>query len=207
MRRPRAFQVVALALSALVVLGAAGCTGDGSSSARTPAPAGKSKLYVALGGDDVYGGRRRLTTAWPQHFFRDRLPINATFVNLASPRHGVSEIERDQVSVAVRLHPDLATITVLDDLERGTDPVEVERDLVQILGRLRAVDGLRVLVGTVPPGVAAPADAERLNAAVVEASRVGGGEVVDLSGVDATDPERRATQIAGAFGRVYAAPP
>lgn len=192
---------LALTVVAVLALGATGCTGSGSSAGQVRGTEGKSKLYVALGGDDVYGvGPARLVDAWPQIVFRTSFPVSGTFVNLAVPRQGASGMERDQVGVAVRLRPDLVTLTLLDDLEQGRAPLEVQQRLVGILNRLHQVRGLRILVGTAPPGTALPAAVDAFNAAVKDATRVGGGELVDLSRARATDVRRRAQQIADAFG-------
>ena len=163
---------------------------------------GKAELYVALGGDDVAGSRRRFTDSWPQLLFRTNLPVSATFVNLAGPREGAEAIRGDQLPTALRLRPDLVTVTLLDDLERGTPPATVRQDLAEILRRLGRERGLRVLVGTAPPGTAAPALVDVFNAVVKETVRRHGGEIVDLAGVRAADPDLEALQIANAFAAV-----
>ncbi len=159
---------------------------------------GHQSLYVALGGDDVYGGRTGLTTAWPQVLFRSSLPISTTFVNLADRRAGVDDVLRRQVDEAQRLGPDLVTVTVSDDAELGTDPAVVQRDLGAIVRRLRA-GRTRVLVGTVPPDAAAPAVVAALDAVITSAAKTTGATVVDLGDVRATDPVARNRQIAEAF--------
>jgi hypothetical protein len=137
----------------IVVL--AGCD-SGPQATPVRAEHGHASLYVALGGDDVYGGARGLENAWPQVLFRTSLPITTTFVNLSGRREGVAEVLRGQVEAARQLRPDLVTITVADDAERGTAPAEVGADLDAIIRRLRSGTTTRVLVGTVPPDAAAP---------------------------------------------------
>jgi hypothetical protein len=207
--RRRAHGLLALTVAALVALGAAGCSGSGPSAAPVRRTVGRSQLYVALGGDDVYGvGPQRLVDAWPQVLFATSLPVSAAFVNLANPGQGAAEIDRGQVPVAVRLRPDLATITLLTDIEQGTAPIEVQRRLIGILDRVHQVNGLRVLVGTAPPGSGSPTAVRAFNAAVTEATRAGGGELVDLGAARATDPQRQGRQIADAFAQaVRRAPP
>ncbi len=109
-----------LAVVAIGLLVAAGCTDGGQSAAPARRPEGKPLQYVALGGDDVAGARRRFVDAWPQQLFRTGLPLTATMVNLAGPPAGVTEIQRDQLQTALRLHPDITTITLVDDLEHGS---------------------------------------------------------------------------------------
>ncbi len=74
--------------------------------------------------------------------------------------------------------------------------------LGEIVSRLRQERGLRVLVGTAPPGTAAPALVDAFNAVVKETVRRHGGEIVDLAGVRAADPDLEALQIANAFAAV-----
>jgi GDSL-like Lipase/Acylhydrolase family len=200
LRRPRV-AVVGITIALAVV--AVACSG-GPPAAPTRAAVGKPVHYVALGGDDVYGGRRRLTASWTQALFRDHLPVNATFVNLASPHNGSDEIRRDQVPTAIRLRPDIVTITLIDDLERATPPEDVQRDLSAIISSLRKVDGIRILVGTAPLDTDIEKVRSAYNAAVTAAVRTGGAELVDLSQVSATDTKLRAEQIADAFARELA---
>ena len=94
-------------------------------------------------------------------------------------------------------------VIVRDNLERDGDPFEVQLVLVVIIGRLHQVDGVRILVGTAPPGSASPESVAAFNAAVADATRAAGAELVDLAGARAADPECRAQQIADAFGQVF----
>ena len=199
-RLPAAAVVVAI----VVALVAMGCSDGGPPGAPTRAVVAKPVRYVALGGDDVYGGRRSLTTSWPQVLFRNHLAVSATLVNLASPRQASAEIRRDQVPTAVRLRPDVVTITLIDDLERATPPQSVERDLSAIISSLRKVDGMLILVGTAPPDTATADVRRAFDSAVTTATRTEGVEVVDLSRVSATDAEVRAQEIASAFARQLA---
>jgi hypothetical protein len=113
-------------------------------------------LYVALGGDDNGGGRNHLADAWPQVLFRTALPPTASFVNLSNPRSGAAEILTREVQPAVALRPDIVTITILDDAERGTDPGLVELDLMRIVRELRTNGKTEIFIGTIPDGTAAP---------------------------------------------------
>ncbi len=140
-----------------------------------------------------------MTGSWPQQLFRGGLPVGAVFVNLASPRRGAEEIRQEQLPDALRLKPNVVTITLQDDLERGTPTTQVQADLAAIIGALKRLPGIEVLVGTAPPVAEAPEAGAELDAAITAAARAGGAEVVDLSGVDGSDGEARARQIAAAF--------
>ena len=188
--------VLVIALVGVSVL--AGCDSSPEATPVTRAR-GHASLYVALGGDDVYGGRTGLTTAWPQLLFRTSLPITTTFVNLAGRRAGVADVLRQQVDAARTLRPDLVTITVSDDAVRGTDPAVVGSDLDAVVRRLRTGTTTKVLVGTVPPDAAAPEVVTALNAEITRVATAAGATVVDLGSVRSTDPTVRSHQVARAF--------
>ena len=57
-------------------------------------------------------------------------------MNLADARSGSAEIMASQVGPALAIHPDVVTITLFDDAERGTDPALVELDLGAVVTRL-----------------------------------------------------------------------
>ena len=200
MTRKRLNVVVTTAL--LVVLSACNNGSPATTAARDPA--GKPLHYIALGGDDAYGARQRLDNSWPQLLFRENLPANATLVNLASPRHGAAEIRDDELPVALRLRPDIVTITALDDLERATNPADVQSQLSAIIRSLRALKAVRVLVGTAPLDIAPPSAVSAFNVAVTTAARASGAELVDLGSVNAANQQQRGEQIASAFARVLA---
>ncbi len=193
--------LVAVALSGTL----ASCTDRKEANSATPEQ-GRGSLYVSLGGDDAYGGRSGLLTAWPQVLFRTRLPITTEFVNLADRREGISDVRRRQVEPARELQPDLVTITVTDDAERGTDPAVFEADLDAVVRRLRDGTTTRVLIASVLPDAGAPEVVVQLNAAVERIAADAGATVVDLSGISATDPTVRGREIAAAFARTIAAP-
>ncbi len=192
-------RAAALCVGAVAVL--VGLTGCDDTVVAEPAreARGPSTVYVALGGDDVFGGRRGLVSGWPQVLFRTALPITTTFVNLADEREGVEEVLRRQVEPARALRPDLVTITVLDDAERGTDPAVVESSLETAVARLRDGTGTRVVLGMLPPDSASPEVVAQLNAAIAQAAAVSGASIADLSGVQSTDPAVRGTETAAAF--------
>jgi len=179
-------------------VGLAGCDGEQAATPVREAP-GRESLYVALGGEDVFGGPGSLVTGWPRVLFRTALPITATFVNLAGPDDGAADVLRRQVEVARELRPDLVTITVVHDAEGGVDAAAVGADLQAVVERLRDGTKTRVLVGTLPPDAAAPDVVAALNAAVTQAANASGATIVDLSTVRSTDPAVRGSEIASVF--------
>lgn len=199
-RRP----VLVAALVVAVVVTA--CSGAPDEQVVPKEPRGPATTYVALGGDDVSGGRRSLGSTWPHRLFRTALPITADFVDLSDPRSGIVQIRADQLDRALAAKPSLVTVTVLDDAERRTDPAVVGRELTAVLEALTARASTRVLVGTVPEGAAAPAVVDALNGAIRDAAagipHVG---VVDLATVGRTDTPGGATRAAEAFARAVRA--
>ncbi len=195
-RRARA---VAAAVALVAVGLAAGCSGNGPPAALPAERAGRGVLYVALGGDDNVGNRAALAGTWPQRLFRSGLSRDSTFVNLADGRSGIAEVRTDQLPDAVALRPDVVTITLLDDAERDSDPVEVEEDLRAVVTRLDRIDGTTtVLVGTTPTGAIPDPGTPGLDAAIRRGA-AGHATVVDLDGVDHGDRDETATAIATAF--------
>jgi hypothetical protein len=195
-RRP--VLAAALAVAAL----AAACSGAPGERVLPREPKGAATTYVALGGDDVSGRRGTFGGTWPHRFFRTALPITANLVDVSDPRSGIAQIRADQLSPAVAAKPSLATITLLDDAERATDPAAVGADLSAVLDALTAHGATRVLVGTVPDGAAAPAVVASLNQAIRGAAA---GRphvrVVDLATVGRIDTPEGATRAAQAFAR------
>ena len=206
MKGRRWHPLCALALAAALLFGAAGCTGSKDPAAPGHAAVGKPQLYIALGGDDVSGARRRPTDSWPQQLFRTALPTDATLVNLGSPRQGAEDVRRDQVGIAVRFRPDLVTITLLDDLEQGTTPSALQEDLAAIIRDLHQVKGITVLVGTSPPDVGTTAERASFDAAIVAAASATGATVVNLRTARSSDPARQRRQIADAFAAALGNP-
>ena len=164
-----------------------------------PESKGPATLYVALGGDDNGGGRNHLADAWPQVLFRTALPPTATFVNLSTPRTGAAEILTNEIQPALALRPDIVTITVLDDAERGTAPGLVESDLMRIVTELRVNRKTKIFIGTIPDGAAAPAATQALDQAITRVAAESAVTVVDLHAVTGSDDESTAAHIARSF--------
>jgi len=180
---------------------AAACGGGTSNPTLPPEAKGRPTVYVALGGDDNGAGRRGIAAAWPQVLFRTAFPRTAVFVNLSSPRAGAETMLDTQVGSAVALHPDVVTITVIDDAEHDTSPAVVEQDLTAAIGRLRAGRSPRVLVGTIPNSAAPAPVTQPLDQAIAAAARASGATLVDLGTADGPNDEAMGTQIARSFAR------
>jgi GDSL-like Lipase/Acylhydrolase family len=161
--------------------------------------------YVSLGGDDAAGARGRFGNAWPHVLFRTALPRSAQLVDLGTRRSGIGEIGANQVDRAVAARPDLVTLTLLDDAERGNDPDRVAADLGAVLDRLRARKA-QVLVGTIPDDAADPATVSGLDTAI-RAAAAGRPDVtvVDLGAVGRPDTPSGAIRTARAFARAVRA--
>ena len=195
-RRGSALLLVGI-LAAMVLVG---CSGSSPPSALPAEQAGKSVRYVALGVTTTSATASSFADAWPQRLFRSTLSRDSVFVNLAERRSGSAEILASQVGPAVAIRPDVLTITLLDDAERGTDPAIVEENLGAVLSRLGRT-GATILVGTTPAGIeSAPATAA-LNAAIRRAS-AGRATIVDIEGIGGGDRQTTAAAIARAFAAV-----
>ena len=191
---------VLLLVGILAAMFVAGCSGSSPPSALPAEQAGKAVRYAALGGDDNVGGRDSFADAWPQRLFRSTLSSRSVFVDFADDRSGSAEILASQVGPTVAFHPDVVTITLLDDAERETDPAIVERDLRDVMTRLTRT-GATILVGTTPAGIEAVDETAALDAAIRRAS-AGRATVVDLGSTGDGDRESRAAAIARSFAKV-----
>jgi acyl-CoA thioesterase I len=144
-----AVAVVVLAVAA----GLAGCTGSGHHDSPGAGGAGPPLLYTAVGASETVGvgTDEPLREAWPQVFFRTALPREATFVNLGVPGATVADALQRQVPEAENLRPDLATVWLnVNDLIAGVSPSDYERNLGELVHRLRRGGATRVLVANTP---------------------------------------------------------
>ncbi len=157
LRRPGPSRA-ATALVLVVFLGATGGAAACSGRER-PAPTeaeengGPPLLYVAVGASESVGvgTEQPLRQAWTQVFFRSALPRQATFVNLGIPGATVAGALERQVPEALTLRPDLMTVWLnVNDLVGGVTPGEYEKDLGQLVRRLRRNGATRVLVANTP---------------------------------------------------------
>jgi hypothetical protein len=181
-------RAVVLAVGGLVaVLILASCGGSSGSKVLPPEPHERATVYVALGGtDNVTDDSSSLASVWSQRLFRSAFRRSAVFLDLAETGAGATQILRSQVDDAVRLHPDVVSVTLVDDADRGADPTTVGRDLRAALDRLHGASPATVLVGTIPRGVANPRVTDSLDRAITTAAD-GRARLVDLSPVDVRD--------------------
>lgn len=149
MRLRSALGAMVLALPAI----ASACT-DQISPAGPPAagPGGPAPVYVAVGASESVGAGTDdgLREAWTQVFYRQALPRETVFVNLAIPGATVASALERQVPEALELHPTVATVWLnVNDLVAGVTVTEYEAALGEAVGRLRQA-GARVLVANTP---------------------------------------------------------
>lgn len=142
----------ALVATVLVATVATGCSA-GHPKTLPAAPATRPLAYVALGGEDTFGSGTevRLRNAWPYVFFRTALPRSATLVNLAATGATTDDLLDRQVPEALQLHPDLVTISIIDDAFSTTAVSTVSARLRQAVQQLRADGRTRVLLANIPP--------------------------------------------------------
>ena len=103
-----------------------------------------------------------VTNSWPQIFFREALPRNATFVNLATPYSHMQEARQRETSVLPSLHPDLVTVLLgfRDYQEQpGTDFVAELNGLLDDIERSGASRAMVAILPTPEPGLKPYADA------------------------------------------------
>jgi lysophospholipase L1-like esterase len=79
------------------------------------------------------------------------LPRSATLVNLAADDATSADLVDRQVPEALRLDPDLVTISITDDAFSTTPVATVAARLHDALNRLRADPHRRVLIANIPP--------------------------------------------------------
>ena len=158
--RPRRRPGSGRAATALVLAVAVGGFGGAAcSGSQRPAPteaeesSGPPLLYVAIGASESVGvgTDQPLRQAWTQVFFRSGLPRQASFVNLGIPGATVADALERQVPEAVTLRPNLVTVWLnVNDLVDGVTPEEYERELGQLVRRLRRNGATQVLVANTP---------------------------------------------------------
>ncbi len=187
-RQPR---LLAVAVGLAVVAGACGLGGpEATVTPSTVAP--EPVVYVALGGRATVehdpGSTRR--AIYPRLLFRDHLPAQTVFTDLARDGATVTAAATDQVPTAQALHPTVATVW-FDGDELSGSPDEGARALDEVLSALaRAGADVAVTAGLHPD--AAWADA------VAQAAARTGATPVDLTGVE--DQSAVADRFAAALG-------
>ena len=110
-------------------------------------------LYVAVGASDAVGAgaRRPRADAWPRLLYRRAFPRSTHFVNLGVSGATAADALAGQVPRAEQLRPDVVTVwLVVNDAISGVALGHYEAALAELVGRLRAGHGTRVLVGNCP---------------------------------------------------------
>ena len=188
----------------LLLLAAVLTSGCGSGSGHPELSEGAR--WVVVGASDArgYGTDSPATKAWPRLVRFAALPKNGAVVNLAAPGDTVEKAVERQLPLAVTQHASLAFVwlavnDVVDRVPAGT----YERELRQLVHRLRAGGKTRVLLGNTPlldrlpafercrqggrcPKKGAPppeevaATVDAYNAAIARVASAEGAELVDL---------------------------
>lgn len=153
---------VALAVTVLAAAAIAGGCTEQPSPAGPPAqaPSRPAPVYVAVGASESVGVGTddTLREAWTQVFYREALPREAVFVNLAVPGATAEEALERQVPEGLELHPTVVTVWLnVNDLVAGVPTADYEAALAEVVGRLRQA-GARVLVANTPELDGLPAD-------------------------------------------------
>lgn len=166
------------ALVALALAAAACQSGSGRSTrvgSRSPRPTAPT-VYVALGGDETLGASLDvpLRDVWPQVLYRQALPKEAVFYNLATPGELTADGIPALLDLADELKPTLATLW-----SNSTD----EPQIANVVRRLRRNGATRVLVaGT--------------NDVVTRVAAAEGATVVAVAGSPLSPDEHRAVATA-----------
>lgn len=163
---------------------------------RLPEDWTTSVLYVALGDSTVYGvGAKTPQRTYVSQFFgrlRSVYP-EARMVNLGVGGATAADVVDKQVGQAIALRPDVVTLSIgPNDITRGREVREYERDIETIFRRLTQETAAVVMVNLIPDLTVTPRYRGRdgaaligkrvllFNGALERQARVYGVEVVDL---------------------------
>jgi len=190
----RSVATVCLLLSFALSAGCGLGQPEDETTATTAAPERVS--FVVIGSfESVQGGLDGSDASWPRLMFRDHLPRQTVFADLAVPGATVAEARAQQLPLALDLRPTLAVVWLIaDDVAQATPVDEYRRQLGALVDALRDA-GARVLLASATNGgatAAAYADAVRT---VADAT---GARLVDVDRVRAADGDTPAA-LAAAF--------
>jgi len=128
-----------------------------SSSATPNSPSPKvsfnAHVYAALGASETVGvgADQPERDAWPQVFYSNYLPESAIFYNFGSAGATTEQALSTELSDALAVHPDLATVWLnTNDLLHGVPANTYEQQLDQLVGALRQGGRTRVLLANTP---------------------------------------------------------
>ena len=119
------------------------------SSVRRDAPI--NAVMVGDGASLSFRGPITVTNSWPQLFFREALPRNATFVNLATFFATTGEARDREGAVLAPLHANLVMVFVgFRDFEENVPVAKFASDLAGLLDDIRRA-GVRKVLLAIPP--------------------------------------------------------
>ncbi len=129
--------LVTTILMPAVLLSACGFGGP-NTAATTTTIAAEPVRYVALGGgESTDGDIESEAVGYPRVLFRDLLPAQTTYTNLASNNAGLFDLVNRQVGTALDLGPTLVTLWVdealLDERPDVDDPETAVRSAIEAL--------------------------------------------------------------------------
>lgn len=172
----------------------AGCgLGDPDENVTPDTATPESVRFVAIGGDETVDrdpdSRRR--ESWPRLVFREHLPPQAVFADLARPGSTVADAIDEQLATALDFAPTLAVVWLTSaDVERATAVEEYRTGLTNLATALGDGDAtVMVVIGSDTP------DSYAL--AARRAAEESGATAITLS--DESDESAIAEQIAGAL--------
>jgi len=141
-------------VAAVVALVAGACDVSKPEVLPPPAETGPPPVYVAVGASETtgVGSDQPLRDAWPRVLHRTAMPPGSVFVNMGIPGATVAQALAEEVDTALEARPNLVTVWLnVNDIVRGVGVAEYERQLEQLVRRLRASGRVRVLVANTPP--------------------------------------------------------
>ncbi|MDQ6899493.1 MAG: SGNH/GDSL hydrolase family protein [Candidatus Dormibacteraeota bacterium] len=128
-----------------------------SSPATPPTPSQRTAfnahVYAALGASETVGlgAEHPERDAWPQVFYSNYLPESAVFYNFGSPGATTQRALTTELSNALGVRPDLATVWLnTNDLLHSVPVDTYEQQLDQLVAALRQGGRARVLLANTP---------------------------------------------------------
>ena len=141
-------------LLVLLLLVAAACARSRPEVLPPPDETGPPPVYVAVGASETtgVGSDQPLRDGWPRVLHRTALPAGSVFVNMGIPGATVAQALVEEVDAALEARPNLVTVWLnVNDITRGVTVAAYERQLEQLVQRLRGNGRIRVLVANTPP--------------------------------------------------------
>jgi hypothetical protein len=184
----------------------AGCSSSKGSTATAPINPPRV-TFVVIGGDEALSFVRRdqVAGSWPHLVFREALPVEAVYVNLAQAGFPVIGATVDLASSFAELQPDVVAIWAgAADAGAGRPVADFRAGLDELVGLATRKAGTSVLLATLPGG---PDD---YNEAIRDIAGERSLRLVELTGVvpaDATELSAEQNRaIADVFIAAYRGP-